>query len=526
MKRKTIAVIGNDVDWSIYSGYSFANGLYYKLSEKYDLKIIIPSIGNDYLCKSKIESANSRVEVIRIYPSYSYWSSQYSSAHLRSYSKYEWMMFANQDPVLVEALIAAVGDADIIICNSLYPFNLVYEAFPDRDIVYRQLDIFTGSVSKYIKDVLSVAPDTSDEIIEICKVKESTLASFERKAIEKCRYVLTLTEIDENFIYTMFEKAYKKIIRVPLCFDCAEKYEGVIPAFPDKKNLDCIMISCNGFDVADLIKRVLEISYELTNVTFHFVGTCCDEIRDEELTGNCIKHGIVSDKEKERLLRMADFALTRPDQIYGMNAKNWDYILYGCTMLSNESGVRGYNLERGRDYFPINYENLRNDLLEFVKLPSKIRQDMALSAYNKSIQELRYEKYIPELERALGFQEDISDGFVDCFIFGAHNKGYLCYHYVTNALKYNCIGFIDNKTSVHGEKIYGLEIHSPDDVLGTAVTMNAKIIIAMSRIESIKQVYEQICGLIQPENIWLYMNDVLMTGDIDWSKLCEEVCYE
>lgn len=523
MKRKTIAVIGNDVDWSIYSGYSFANGLYYKLSEKYDLKIIIPSIGNDYLYKNRIESANTKIEIVRIYPSYRYWSSQYTNTYLQYYPKYEWMMFADQDSVLVDALIAAVGTADVIICNSLYPFNLVYAAFPDRDIIYRQLDISSCVVSDYLKDALSVTLGIPDKIIPVLKEKESTLASFERTAIEKCRYILTLTKGDEECICRKFGTAYDKFIRVPLCLEYAEDFEGFIPAFPDKNSLDCILVSCNGVDIIDLIKKILEISNEFTNITFHFVGSCCDEIPDEELTGNCIKHGIVSEDEKKRLLRMADFALTRPAQKYGMNAKNWDYILYGCTILSNELGVRGYNLEKGKDYFFINYNNLRDDLHEFVKMSPQARQDMALNAYKKSVQELRYEKFLPVLEHALGLKGDINSISTDCFIFGAYSKGYHCYHHITNVPKYRCHGFIDNRTEVHGEKMYGITIYSPDDALRTAASMNAKVIIAVSRIESITQVYTQICGLIRPENIWLFMNDVLMTGDIDWGKLYEEV---
>ncbi|BCK01211.1 LbetaH domain-containing protein [Anaerocolumna chitinilytica] len=519
MKRKTIAVVSNDIDWSMLTGYSFANGLYHKLSEKYFIKIIIPSIGDDYFLGETERHINSNMVIKRIFPSGSYWRSTFNKKELQDYPIYEWLMFY-EDDVLVANLRAEVDDEDIIICNSLFPFNLVYQAFPDRDIIYRSLDVMYSAFCGLHEWILSKNTDITNEEKQKMKGVEKTLFEFEKQACDKSRFILSLTENDENAMSRLFNVNSGKFIRMPLCFDKADFYDGFIPQSDNTLTVvNCVLISSNYYCAYELIKQIVNLSSELQMYTFHFIGSCCDAFKDDIFPSNCIKHGIVSDDKKKELLRMADCALTIPLQIHGMNAKNWDYILYGCVMLSDEQGVRGYGLKKGKDYLFTDPKRLRESLIEFKEMPKNIRLNIAQSAYKCALSELRYENYIPTFETL--FKPYINDVKTECYIFGAGVEGKKCYEFIKES-KFKCIGFIDNNEKIRNTKIYDETVFSPVDILGS-ISSEKKIyvIIAIRKIEIFTEIYKQLRTMICSDKILLFYNSVLYTENFNLEKLIE-----
>lgn len=88
----------------------------------------------------------------------------------------------------------------------------------------------------------------------------------------------------------------------------------------------------------------------LPGVHFDIVGSCLPE---GDYPPNLVRHGLVDDATKARILTHADLALNPMAAGSGSNVKVLDYFAYGLPVLSTPFGMRGINAEAGRDYLEV-----------------------------------------------------------------------------------------------------------------------------------------------------------------------------
>jgi glycosyltransferase involved in cell wall biosynthesis len=95
--------------------------------------------------------------------------------------------------------------------------------------------------------------------------------------------------------------------------------------------------------------RILELAARFPEVRFAIVGSVAIPLRGASRPANVELFGIVSDELKQALLTVADVALNPMLDGSGTNMKMLDYLAAGTPVISTEVGMRGLDLEPGRD---------------------------------------------------------------------------------------------------------------------------------------------------------------------------------
>ena len=100
----------------------------------------------------------------------------------------------------------------------------------------------------------------------------------------------------------------------------------------------------------DAVRLIVDtIAPKLPEVEFHLIGSCHPKAR----MGNVTAHGLVSQEEKEALLRRATAAINPMLSGGGSSLKIADIASNGCPLISTELGARGFKLEADVHYLPI-----------------------------------------------------------------------------------------------------------------------------------------------------------------------------
>ncbi len=515
MKRKTIVVICNDVEWTHKSGYSFANGLYYELSKKYFVKIIMIS-DMDFFTETTTR-INDHMMLEKVFI-----SDVSLMACEKTSERYYREKFLYQDKELIERLINSAKDADVIIANSIFISKLVCTAFPDKNFIYRELDTFFYGMNENFK----YAYKNIEIPVEALEM-QSDFLQLENLVVEKSSLILTLTEDDENILTSQCGVDRHKMLRMPLCVQNVQRYDSYVPRERKKSNakINCIYLSSQYFGSDMLLHKIIEIAHLLPNFEFHFIGTCCHYLANEVLPENCFSHGIVSDEEKALLCSLADCALSLPFQSHGMNAKNFDYFLNGIVVLADEYGIRGFGAEENIHYFKVGYDTLENDLRSFMNTDYEFRRKLALSAYNHVVSKFRYENYIPEFERLSGLSENDTHNDMNnktkCYIWGAFSSGGTVLERLKFS-KYCCVGFIDNDQQKQGQSYCGLPVVSFDTAISTIIDSKAYIILAVRTFRNISKIYKQIISSLPKDRVLLFYRNFLYEDGVNLDKLLVE----
>jgi glycosyltransferase involved in cell wall biosynthesis len=112
-------------------------------------------------------------------------------------------------------------------------------------------------------------------------------------------------------------------------------------------------------DAADFIVRTLSPSFPET--VFDIIGSCLPE---GNYPSNVIRHGVVDDATKMRILSQSDIALNPMETGSGSNVKVLDYFAYGIPVLSTYFGMRGILAQAGTHYLEASLNNFERALRE------------------------------------------------------------------------------------------------------------------------------------------------------------------
>jgi len=499
MKRKTIAVLCHYFSISQKSGYSVASELYTALSEKYDIKILVPMTENIYY--DDVTVINPHMKIQKILP-----ASDFNLESNNYNNQWKFYFKAHEDKVFSENLKNATEEASLIISDSVHFFRLIKKILPDKKIILRSLDVEYDKIHK--SDTINV----NDEL-------ESLIFNFEKEAYDSADLILTLSQDDEQRLCELYNLDMSRTKRLPLCVLNISRYKNFIPESRQKREkTNCFFIGYANRYVMETAKRIIEIAEELTDVLFHLVGKVGIALVDCSLPQNVIIHGIVDDKNKIEIMSKCDFAINVTSQTSGVAVKTLEYFSYGIPVLSNNRGVRGFDVQPNIEYFPAGHETLANDIAKFLKSDENQRYDMALRAFKYVLENNDYEKYMNI------FDDIINAGDIDlketsAYIFGAGAVGRQAF----NELKkqgYNFLGFADNDAQRHGTECSGLQIISSEKVfLEIKSNLSKKIIIAVNKFEYLAEMYAQAKKEISDDNILIYWKGVLDNNEIDRNKL-------
>lgn len=102
---------------------------------------------------------------------------------------------------------------------------------------------------------------------------------------------------------------------------------------------------------------------------FHIIGSCLPE---GDYPSNVIRHGVVDDVTKMRLLSQADIALNPMAAGSGSNVKVLEYFAHGIPVLSTSFGMRGIQAQAGTHYLEASLDNFSQALEQAIRSRSAI----------------------------------------------------------------------------------------------------------------------------------------------------------
>ncbi len=123
----------------------------------------------------------------------------------------------------------------------------------------------------------------------------------------------------------------------------------------------------------------------LPDITFDIIGSCLPEGR---YAPNLVRHGVVDDETKSRILASAQVALNPMVAGSGSNVKILEYFAYGLPVLSTSFGMRGIMAEPGKHYVQAPLDGFVEALQDASHAPA------ALAAIGAAAKELALKNYL------------------------------------------------------------------------------------------------------------------------------------
>lgn len=243
---------------------------------------------------------------------------------------------------LHDAYLEHYATADFIIHDS--PFLIecdLFRGFDNKIRVYNSYNFETGLYRSFHSN------ENDDIYIE------NLVEELER---DLCRHADLITVCAENdrkaFTENFAPKAPIELVPngfMPTWFD----------ARTERTSNRILFLGSNHKPNADAAKRIVnELAPAFPNYEFHIVGSCYPRKR----TRNIVAHGLVDRLEKEALLLKAAVAINPMESGSGSSLKIADIARSGLPLLSSELGARGFNLEPGVHYLPLDPSNLVDSL--------------------------------------------------------------------------------------------------------------------------------------------------------------------
>jgi glycosyltransferase involved in cell wall biosynthesis len=129
-----------------------------------------------------------------------------------------------------------------------------------------------------------------------------------------------------------------------------------------------------NFEAAKFISTKLAL--ELPEFKFRIVGRCSMGLKN--LPSNVEVYGVVSEKEKDRLLRTSEIAINPITHGAGINVKMLEYMGYGMPIITTKLGSRGIVSERRA--FLLAEINKFPESIKYLSRDPKLMEELSLAA--------------------------------------------------------------------------------------------------------------------------------------------------
>lgn len=243
--------------------------------------------------------------------------------------------------LLHQAYLDEYEKADVIIHDS--PFTIAYDLFAGMDNKLRVYNSYNCETQLYEQ---MHEGKKSQPIRDIVR-------SSELQLLQVVDLLMFCSHDDLTTFGEMVSGAKYEAVYVP---------NGMIPISPrhtpaklNSGRFSAIFMgSAHPPNVSAANFIVKQLAPGLPEMDFHIIGSCLPE---GKYPANVVRHGIVDDNEKARLLNDADIALNPMKAGSGSNVKVLDYFSYALPVLSTLFGMRGIEAESDRHYLeaPLEY---------------------------------------------------------------------------------------------------------------------------------------------------------------------------
>ncbi|WP_152226995.1 glycosyltransferase family 4 protein [Pseudomonas sp. SCB32] len=270
---------------------------------------------------------------------------------------------ANSFGNLHRAYLEEYAEADIIIHE--FPFTIGYDIFAGMDgkpriydahncesDLYKELHDANGN-----RDVPGLVMDLETRMLKLCDM----LFYCSPNDLGRLKEICPSASFDATFIPNgMTPKTSKRVSATA------------------GKSLSAAFIGSGHPPNVLAAKRIVEdIAPALPEVTFHIIGTCLPE---GKYPSNVIRHGRVSDKEKEQILWESQIALNPMDQGSGSNVKVLDYLSHSMVVISSEFGMRGIEANANEHYIAAEIQDFPQAIRNIVDSPDVMSHIAAAGA--------------------------------------------------------------------------------------------------------------------------------------------------
>ena len=263
-------------------------------------------------------------------------------------------------PDFIELYRKLFDKADIVVFYHPYLINLL------------DLTRYTGK-----KLIIYEAPD-----VEFLQKKGNNLKkeylqlirNIEFKAISLSNLVISVSTEDKN----KFKKIYKVPDNKVFVIENGINLEEIDPVLPDEKaifkkacglQLKPVFTFVGSYHPPNVkaIKYILEWAKIFKDVYFFIIGSVGYALKGKKLPSNIKNWNIVSEQEKDFLLKAGDVGLNPIISGAGSNLKLLEYLAYGLPVITTPFGKRGFNLhipliESPLEYFPYFINQIKGDI--------------------------------------------------------------------------------------------------------------------------------------------------------------------
>lgn len=259
---------------------------------------------------------------------------------------------ANTFGNLHSAYLEEYLDADVIIHE--FPFTVGYDIFAGVDgkpriydahncesDLYRELHGTTGN-----RDIPGLVEKLETSLLRICDM----LFYCSPNDLDRLKEICPYASFESTFIANGMSPKVSR--RTPTAVGAAFSAAFIGSGHPPNSRAARIIVE----DIAPM----------LPEVTFHILGTCLPE---GKYPSNVIRHGRVSDKEKERILWECQIALNPMDQGSGSNVKVLDYLSHCMAVVSSKFGMRGIEASADKHYVEAEISDFAQTIRKLIGAP-------------------------------------------------------------------------------------------------------------------------------------------------------------
>jgi glycosyltransferase involved in cell wall biosynthesis len=282
----------------------------------------------------------------------------------------DWVL---ENEPFVSQFLSAAADADLVIFEHPYLAPLASRLPPFVKVLYSSLNVEEDLKRK----TLSSRADGHEWAARV--------AHLERGLVERSCAIVAVSEEDAEVFRGRFP--LKDVIVIengigdighaqPVAIDAQARSGAVFLGSGHPPNVDAAR-----FIVEALAPR-------LPAVQFHLIGSVCHSLMAGDVPENVVRHGVVDDERKERLLASCAIAINPMAWGGGSSLKIPDFLAAGLPLVSTAMGVRGFKVQDGVSYIEAGLADFA-DKVEALLGDVDLRERLALAG-RRVAQRLRW----------------------------------------------------------------------------------------------------------------------------------------
>lgn len=424
---------------------------------------------------------------------------------------------------MLEKVRQAAGDADILLIDHPYTYQIARNACPDKVFWHRannvEVNYMRGELEKYPR---------AEEMLEL-------IDRIERKCCQGCDYVFTVTESDRLELIDRYQLNPERVTNISVGSD----FSGaafVLPSARRNKRRQILYLSGFYHAADEAVGRILAAANELPEYNFLFAGIICssERLRNVALPANVQLLWVVSEERKAELLRDCDLALNPVLSGAGINMKLMEYFACGISVLSTRHGIRGINAHDGTEVFLEQGPSLADDIQQVLSTADAQRDEIAIHAREMVMRDWSWETVAERMVLGGGMSVSenrrplprkayplLDDEAIDfrgktVFMWGAGELGVFRLNELRNR-GINSIRIIDKNPDKIGELFEGTEI---EPVSALYQESGSYCIISVGNYVDVIDIYRELqANHVDSSRIIVARGPLLNPGYLDREKL-------